>query len=169
MGYPVEGKSTSVAPAGFLATAAPVEGVDLGPVLRLDSPGRCPVCSHRVEERAVSCPGCLTDHHEECVQFNGACGVFGCGCGAPADTAQALVLEPLGGRSLLYSAPMAVFRSSLLSYVTLTVGALLGTMLAIDPSVLVLGMGLPTSYFLLAGTTIAWICQILLENIERSC
>lgn len=165
MGIPLEGERP---PARLPAPVAPLEGVDLGEVVRLEPFGRCPVCSQLVEERAVSCPGCQTDHHEECVQFNGACGVFGCGCGAPVDLNAVALLEDRG-RSFVYSVPVRFFRSSPVSYVTLTVGSLLGMLLAVDPAAFLLSLGLPTSYFLLAGTMIAWICQLLLENIERSC
>jgi hypothetical protein len=58
----------------------------------------CPFCRGAIltSERAWTCRGCATVHHEECARENGACTVMGCGrrleTVAPAATRRPLLL-----------------------------------------------------------------------------
>lgn len=40
--------------------------------------GMCPVCSTKVESPRA-CEECGTPHHAECWDYNGGCGMYGCG------------------------------------------------------------------------------------------
>lgn len=42
--------------------------------------GFCPVCHGRMTVPR-SCPSCATPHHVDCWQYNGGCGMYGCGGG----------------------------------------------------------------------------------------
>ncbi len=50
------------------------------PRLREGTVERCPYCHDLLEEAApqITCPGCATSHHVECVRELGRCTVFGC-------------------------------------------------------------------------------------------
>jgi hypothetical protein len=51
-------------------------------------PGHCPVCREIVRDRVEECARCHTQHHRECLEFNGRCGIFACEPGAPDPTAK---------------------------------------------------------------------------------
>lgn len=52
---------------------------------------RCPVCSTALAGEALACASCDSVHHAECFNYNGCCGIYGCGskrvnravCGGP--------------------------------------------------------------------------------------
>ena len=52
------------------------------------APGHCPVCRELVRDRLEECARCHTQHHRECLEFNGRCGIFACEPGAPDPTAK---------------------------------------------------------------------------------
>src|SRR5215468_10247385 len=46
----------------------------------------CPYCRTEIEDSAVvTCEGCGTPHHAECLQENGGCTLFGCKFAPPDD------------------------------------------------------------------------------------
>lgn len=72
-----------------LAAAVPTEAVAVGqeaaeappsaPKAPLDSRvGVCPVCRSEAEGAQVECPDCHARHHQECWEYNGGCGKYGC-------------------------------------------------------------------------------------------
>lgn len=40
---------------------------------------RCPVCSTALAGEALACASCDSVHHAECFNYNGCCGIYGCG------------------------------------------------------------------------------------------
>lgn len=70
---------------GVTRRLAAVAGLFLGPARRSPS-ARCPVCGQECTDPAPACDRCGTLHHLDCLQYNGSCGIFGCGgSGSPAD------------------------------------------------------------------------------------
>jgi hypothetical protein len=40
--------------------------------------GNCPVCGDVIVDRKKKCSQCGTPHHEECLEYNGKCGMYAC-------------------------------------------------------------------------------------------
>lgn len=55
--------------------------ISLATRLRAGSSPRCPYCHDHLgqAQAAITCPGCETRHHAECVREVGTCTTYGCG------------------------------------------------------------------------------------------
>jgi len=58
-------------------------GVTLAPMQMAADSGtaRCRICGDGLHlSEAVFCQSCLAPHHRDCIEYNGICSTYGCGC-----------------------------------------------------------------------------------------
>jgi len=54
----------------------------------------CPICRTAVTSDVHVCPNCRAPHHQECWDYNGGCGAYGCTAGPPTQKLTGMEVPP---------------------------------------------------------------------------